>query len=225
MKFLFLFPLFCWAAPICIFQPPPEWQAAQPKNLSEHVQIGFVTKGSSSDFCPSINLATEAVDCSLKEYVKAVKGIHLSQPNTQWRDLGQLKTKGGAGQLTEITNPSPWGDILMLQAIVVKDKIAYILTAATLKKEFPARQKEILTALSSLQFTNDLWSMISDETARSQILSLYTGLGSDDKQEQDKQWKQLQDAIAKNTSSLGSHWQFLALKDGYVKIYKKGSPP
>jgi len=218
---LFLFPLFCWAAPICIFQPPPEWQPSQPKTLSEYVQIGFVTKGS-TDFCPSINLATEAVDCSLKEYIKAVKEIHLSQSGTRWRDLGSIEMKAGQGRLTEITTTSPWGEVLMLQAILVKDKTAYLLTAATLKKDFVSRQKEILTSLGSLQFTDDLWSMVSDASVRMELASFYQSLGTGD--QPDTQWKELQALVSKHGSALGGYWQFLALKEGYVKIYKNGKP-
>lgn len=220
MKLIFfLLPLFCWAGPICIFQPPPEWQASQPKNLSEYVQIGFVTKGS-TDFCPSINLAMESVNCSLKEYVKAVKEIHLSQSGTKWRDLGNIEMKAGTGRLTEIMTTSPWGDVLMLQAIFLKDKTAYLLTAATLKKEFVSRQKEILTSLGSLQFTNDLWSMVSDEAIRTELASFYQSLGTNKKP--DAEWKELQELISKHGASLGGYWQFLALKEGYVKIYKTG---
>ena len=148
---------------IAIFSPPSGWQSSRPKHHSTHVQIGFIGEGSSK-FHPSINLAVEEIDISLKEYVKAVKEIHLDEKNTTWRDLAKFTMKGGSGRLTEITSPSAWGDVKMLQAILVSGKTAYILTAAALKKEYPEIQKEILQSLQSLDLQPDLFASIADQS-------------------------------------------------------------
>ena len=131
------------AAEICTFLPPAGWEIAQPKNLSHHVQVGFLGKGS-TDFRPSINIAFEDVDVPLKEYVKAVKKIQTAQPKTQWTDLGKFPMKAGTGRLTEITTSTPWGEIKMLQALFVKHGKAYILTGAVLKQDLPKFQAELL---------------------------------------------------------------------------------
>jgi hypothetical protein len=224
MKILsFLFPLLCWANSICMFTPPKGWEAAQPKDLSEHVQIGFVGKGS-TEFRPSINLATEEIDCTLKEYVKAVKEIHLSQPKTKWKNLGKIEMKSGPGVLTEIISPSPFGNVHMLQALFVHESRAYILTAAVLKQDFVPLQKELLQSLASLEMSNDLISVVRQEELKLQFQTLFTSLGQfatpeNREIEQADQWKSLQQFVMKKGDEMGGYWQFLALKEGYLKIY------
>lgn len=218
---LLLIPFFCWASAICIFTPPQGWQPAQPKELSKHVQIGFVRKGS-ANFNPSIHLAEEKVDCGLDAYLKAVKQVHLSRPETKWRDLGRFETKAGTGRLTEIRNSSPHGEIVLLQAIFLQDKTAYLLTAASLKEDLPPIRKEILTTLSSLSVLPDLWSAIETSEVRSRISSFYEALGQS--KDPGAEWKSLQQIIQKETSSLGGYWQFLALQEGHFKIYQKARP-
>src|SRR5579872_5748842 len=110
MRAILLFlSLFTFAhAKHCTFIPPSGWEIAQLKNPSPHVKVGFIGKGT-GEFRPSINLAEEDVDVSLKEYVKAVKELQLADPTTKWRDLGKLPMQSGTGRLTEMSNSSPWG--------------------------------------------------------------------------------------------------------------------
>lgn len=226
MKFLlFLLPLLSFAAPISIFVPPNGWEAAQPKQLSEHVQIGFVGKGS-TDFRPSINLATEEIDCGLKEYLQAVKEVHLAQQNTKWKKLGKIEMKCGQGELTEITSISPWGEVQMFQGIYVDKGKAYILTAAGLKKEFIQFQKELIQSIRSLQLVETLAEAVTEEPLKTQFVSIYDSLGKFSSQEaaeteRSEQWKALQKFVLKEAAPLGGYWQFLALKEGYGKIYTR----
>ena len=120
MRILFLLFLFVFlhAEPIPFFEPPSGWECAFPAQLSSCIQVGFLGKGSTA-FRPSINLAIEEIDTNLKEYMLAVKEIHLAQAGTTWRDLGKFKTKSGTGRLTEIGVISPHGSIKMLQMILV----------------------------------------------------------------------------------------------------------
>jgi hypothetical protein len=208
---------------IPLFIPPKGWECALPKNLSPHVHVGFIGKGS-SQFHPSINLATEEVDIPLKEYVKAVKEIHLAEKNTTWRDLGKFSMRGGVGRLTEISSSSPWGEVKMLQAILVEENVAYILTSAALKKEYQTLQKEILQSLQSLTLAPDLFSVISDEDKKREIESDFARLGNflptdDIEKKQKEQWESLQARVIDRFPEMGSHWHFLALRQGYAKIY------
>jgi len=206
---------------VCLFTPPKAWQAAKPKGLSEYVQIGFVAQGSDG-FVSSVNLATEAVDCGLKDYVKAVKGIHTAEPGTEWRDLGALKTKTETGRLVQITTKSAWGDLVMLQGIVVKQNVAYILTASMLKKDFPGLQTQVLESLKSMHIIPDLTSEINDVSLQQKWSSLLKTLGENQTAEQNaKDWSALQQFVEKETEHLGAYWQFLALQEGHAKIYRK----
>ena len=222
MKCLFLlFPFFLYSS-VCYFTPPSDWQCAQPKNMSPHVQVGFVGKGS-TEFSPSINLAFEEVDVSLKEYIKAVKGMHLSQKGTSWRDLGKFKLKEGDGRLTEISTTSAWGEVKMLQAIYIRDHKAYILTAAVLKKDYPNLQEKILESLQSLSLVPDLLTSVPQKQSFDEFYSKVNTIPEETTPEQWKksQWERLQKIVLNDCKEMGGHWQFLVLKEGYSKIYSK----
>jgi hypothetical protein len=205
------------AAAICVFLPPTGWEIAHLKTPSPHVLVGFIGKGS-TEFRPSINLAIEEVDVSLKEYVKAVKEIHLENPKAKWRDLGKFPMKAGEGRLTELTNPSPWGEMKVFQAMVVKDSKAYILTAAVLKQDLPKHQAAILDAFRSADVIPDLWTPIVDVQKREELTSLFATLGQSGDVESEK--LRLQQEVDSQVE-LGPYWQFLVLKDGLAKIHSK----
>lgn len=206
------------ASETCTFLPPAGWEIAQPKHLSQHVQVGFLGKGS-ADFRPSLNIAFEEVDVPLKEYIKAVKKIHKAQPNTQWRDLGKLEMQAGTGRLTEISTTTPWGEVKMLQAIFVKDKMAYILTGAVLKQDLPQFQSVLLEAFKSLNLVADLFANPKAQEIKTLFTSLGSSLNSDDRERaQKQQWDNLQKAV-KEVPEMGLYWNYLVLKEGYAKIY------
>ena len=184
----------------CIFTPPLGWEIGQLKNPSPHIKIGFIGKGS-TDFRPSINLSVEEVDVPLKEYVTAVKELHLADPATKWRDLGKFSMQGGIGRLTEISNTSPWGELKILQAILVKSDSAYILTAAVLKEDLAKIQAELMKSFQSLNIVPDLWAPIADSDKRSFFTS------------GDKGWEEFQ-KVVKSLPEMGPYWQFLALQEG-----------
>lgn len=203
------------ASLICIFQPPANWEIAHLKKPAPEILIGFLGKGSSSVFRPSINLAVEEIDGTLKEYVKAVKEIHLGEPKVQWRDLGKFATLAGEGRLTEISKPSAFGEMKIFQAMVVKENKAYILTAALLKEDLPKWRPAILESFRSLALVSDLWVPIQDSARQKEIQDLFASLNkTGDLETQKRQLKQQVEAHA----DLGPYWQFLALKEGLSKL-------
>ena len=208
---------------VAIFQPPTGWQAALPKTLSSYVQVGFVGKGSTY-FHPSINLAIEEINVSQKEYIEAVRKIHVAKPETTWRNLGKFPMKGGVGTLTEISHPSSQGRVKLLQAILVKDHYAYILTAAMLYKDFPDLQKEILQSLQSLALYPHWIDAISEENRQAQFKEKFAELGHftagiDVAMHQTLQWENFQKEVVEDYPEMGSHWHFYALQEGYGKIF------
>jgi hypothetical protein len=196
------------ASAIAYFTPPSGWEGAQPKHLSPHVHVGFLGKGK-SDFRPSINFASEEVDVSLKDYVKAVKELHKADPNMKWRDLGKFVSKAGEGRLAEIGTTSPWGDVRLLQLIVVKDKMAYILTGSALKSESIELQSELLQAFQSLTVAADLFESL--EPAKKQLFSrLLSQLKG--AEPESAAWKELQTAL-KGCPEMGDYWPLLVLNE------------
>jgi len=147
MRLLFILIASFAFAETYTFSPPSGWEKAdQPP---QGIEVGYLGKGASL-FRPSVTLATEEVDLSLKEYTKVVKLIHQEDPNIQLRDLGKFAMAGGEGRLLEISTSGPCGEVKMLQGLLVKNSKAYILTAAVLKKDFAEYQSELLKAIRSL---------------------------------------------------------------------------
>lgn len=214
MLFLFFFILSPFLfADHAHFLPPDGWEMARPKDPVPYVQVGFIGKGT-TDFRPSVSFATEEVDATLKEYIKAVKEIHLSE-RKQYRDLGKFSMKGGEGRLIELTEKNAWGVIKILQAILIKGNWAYLLTGSVLKEDFPRFQQELLACFRTLEVIPDLWTPIANLKKREEFQALYANLGSGEKSQE---WKNLQKEV-KNFSDLGSYWQFLALEEGHAKIF------
>jgi hypothetical protein len=210
---------FLLAAQLCYFLPPEGWDCVQSPKLSEHVQIGFLGKGS-SEFRPSLNLATEETTLSLKDYVKAVKEIHEQELQMNWRDLGEFTFRAGKGRLGEITGSSPFGELKMLQGIFLSQGTAYILTAAAHKDDFTKDRSSLVSAIRSLALATDLFSVIDDHAKKSQLqkrFDSYPGLASEE--ERQKEWDLLQKTVLKNYASLGSYWHFLVLKEGHKQIF------
>lgn len=198
---------------LCLFQPPEGWQAARPQGLSPFIQVGFVGEGKTA-YRPSINLAIEETDASLKEYVKAVKGIQTSQPHTRWLDLGSFQTKAALGRLIEIDAETPLGPSKLLQAIVLAEGHAYVLTAACLQEEFNTFRAQILNALHSLSLVPDLFAAVEDTALRERVREKAEAIADP------AELEELQNFLAKpEYAHLGSHWQFLVLNEGAKRLY------
>ncbi len=222
MQKLLTLLLFCplWIqASICYFQPPENWECINPKEISEHIQVGFLGKGK-TEFRPSLNLAIEQVDLSLKAYVKIVREIHETEMNIPWRDLGEFTFRGGKGRLGEVTSQSPFGEVKMLQGILVKGGYAYILTGAALKDDFAENRADIIKALRSMNLVSDLFSPIANQEHREDLRGRFEQyLALDSQERRQEEWDELQKFVTDEYASLGSHWHYLVLKEGYQQIF------
>lgn len=138
------------------FQPPDKWKMAESKMLSPNVKA-LVIGPSTSAYPPSINLATESYQGSLKQYIEIAKSIGTKKGGI-WKDLGPFTTKAGKGRLTQLDTKTNWGDVRMLHLIILKDGAIYVLTAAALKLEFPTYYKDIFDTLilSRLHINNKM---------------------------------------------------------------------
>ncbi len=191
------------------------------KALSPRVLAGFVKK-SKAGFCPSMNLSIEQVDLPLQKYVQQVKKLHEKDRTTRWRDLGTIKTRAGLGRLTEIDSKSKWGDVRMLQMILVKEGKAYILTTAAPKDDFATFYPEIKKSLSSFVLLNDLFSVIADEEKKQNLLLKISHMKQSYKElcynkeigapSFEKEWKELETCLREDYAIFGSFWQFQVLQ-------------
>ncbi len=130
------------------FTPPAGWKSVDDKLLTPNVRA--IVIGQSSTYPPSINLATENYSGTFKEYLKIVRSIG-EQRGSNWKDLGAFKTNAGEGRLTQLDTKSEWGEVRMINLILLKNGIVYILTAAALKSEFAGYYQVFFDTLRSLQ--------------------------------------------------------------------------
>jgi hypothetical protein len=162
----------------CYFVPPKGWHAAEAEQLSSHVKVGFIGKGRSS-FCPSLNLALEEVALSAEKYVEAVKKLHQADKKNVWRDLGKIQTRSGEAHLTAIDTKTEFGPVRLMQMILVKNGMAYVLTGAALKEEFSLLYKEFQGAFQSLTITNsEVTNENEKDNSTNPSLSMPTALRS-----------------------------------------------
>ncbi len=137
------------------FTPPPGWRFAEANALPPKVKVMVVGKGSYT-FPPSMNLGvgSEHFTGTLKEYLKRVKSINDAK-GIQWKSLGTLQTEAGTASLSQADMHNEWGDVRMMHAMIKYDDKIYILTAASLKDEFPVFYKDFFNALKSLRIEHD----------------------------------------------------------------------
>jgi hypothetical protein len=141
-----------------VFNPPKGWRLADPTSLPKSVKVMVVGK-SKNDYPPSINLATEKFQGTLADYLKIVKNINDSQ-GAIWKDLGKILTEAGPASLSQLDLKTKWGDVKMMHVILIKNKVAYILTASALKDEFSENYKQFFKAMRSLRFNKDPVAMV-----------------------------------------------------------------
>lgn len=217
----------------CYFIPPQGWDLADQSKLSPRVKICFIGK-TSKNLRPSVNLAIEKVDISLKTYVDIVKRDCANDPNTRWRDLGKYQTSLGEGRLTEREVKTEWGISRQIQLIVIKDHTAYILTAGADKEEFPRYYKDFEAVLRSLNTAEDLAASYPAEK-RSALRELIGKLQADFKKTNDpkiatedalddflkESWEPFQQKVINDFTEMGPYWQILLLRDIQYQLLKR----
>lgn len=144
-----------------VFTPPKGWRMADPKALPSHVKA-MVVGSSGKEFPPSINLSIEEYSGTLRDYLRIVKDINQSQ-GSEWKDLGTISTQAGDASLSQADAITEWGPVRMMHVILSRNGMIYILTAASLKEEFPKFYKIFFESLRSLRINNDPREMASSQ--------------------------------------------------------------
>lgn len=204
--------------PIALFIPPEGWECVKPKNLPESIEIAFLKKGLIR-FSPSLNLSKEKVSVTFKEYLRSVKKLHERDLKVEWNDLGEFSCGAGKGNLADIRTPSAGGELRMLQAIIMKDGWAFILTGAAKREDFPAERGIFLKTMRSLTVVPDLFAAIPDEKKRRDLKKTYDSLNlCESEEERALRWKSLPGLLSEY-ETLGMYWLFLALREGHERIF------
>lgn len=133
------------------FAPPKGWQCIDDKTqLPAKVEIVYIGTGKAG-FTPSLNLAKEETKLSLEEYTNLAKSYHESHPQTKCNVLGSIETKAGVAHILQIDRITQWGPVRFLQASVIRQGIAYVMTATCLEKEFASNYPHFFNAIQTLE--------------------------------------------------------------------------
>ena len=150
--------LFLWCSSFALsgyetylMNPPKGWECiSDPSQLPKKIKIIYVGKGSAKNpFTPSINIACEETTLPLKEYLTLAKNYHEGQGITRCTTLGKIHTQSGEAELLQIDSRSQWGDVRFMQAMMIQNGEAYVVTATCLKTEFSTYSSQIFKAIQS----------------------------------------------------------------------------
>lgn len=140
---------YLWLAFICLFfnpsldatyfdSPPPGWQCLEDSaQLPQRVHVLYVGKGTTR-FAPTIHLSSEEISQSLEEYMLSARHYHERSPEAHCHDLGQVATQSGVARLIQIDSPSVYGQAHLLQAYILHEGEAFVITGTALKEDFNA---------------------------------------------------------------------------------------
>ena len=104
-------------------------------------------------FTPSINIASEETEQSLQDYIDTAKLYHENEPDTHVTKMGQIPTKVGQAQLLQIDRQSDFGPVRFLQAAVIVDQTAYVVTATCLRDDFASYCSTFFDSIKSFDIT------------------------------------------------------------------------
>jgi hypothetical protein len=133
--------------------PPKGWDCINdPAQLPQKVTVIYIGAGK-TQFTPSINLAIEPTTLQPEEYLSLAKTYHQAQGDTRCKPLGMVDTKAGKAHLLQIDRPTQLGKVRFIQAVLVRDQTAYVVTATCLQDEFASLSSLIFKSIQSFSIT------------------------------------------------------------------------
>lgn len=153
MRLFFCFIFLCFNCALLAetfsIVPPKGWDCiSDPEQLPQKVTVIYIGAGK-TQFTPSINLASEETTLMPEEYLALAKSYHQGQGGTQCKQLGMVDTRAGKAHLLQIDRPTQWGNVRFIQAVLVRDHKAYVVTATCLQEEFSSLSSLIFKSIQS----------------------------------------------------------------------------
>lgn len=141
-----LLPLVCQASD-GYFTPPQGWEVIDVKALAP--EVDFMARGKTVNmFASTMNVTSEETDLSIDAYMHEVESLY-NEPGKVVTNLGHLQTKSGPMRILQIEEKLPWVELRILQGILVKDHVAYVLTATTEEAQFPGLIATLFESMKS----------------------------------------------------------------------------
>lgn len=228
---LILFSSLFSKEPFYYFIPPKNWDVVDPSKLKPMFKIAFV-EHSNKTFKPSLNLGIQKIDVSLTTYLEGAKKQHLLNRNKKWSELGYVKTTAGDAHISQIDEKNTIGDIRSMQCILVKEGLAFVITAVALREDFINYHNDFLKAFESFTICPDTISSLTSEELKttynikvkellhnwSLFLATSKTKDSPEKTFEDKRfqrgfWSDFEKYLSKSFKDQGIFWQVMASKE------------
>lgn len=194
-----------------MFTPPQGWRYANPDQLGKSVKLMVVGEGS-SHFPPSINLATETFQGSLRDYLRIMKKIN-DVDGSVWKDLGTIKTNAGNASLSQVDLKNQWGEIREMHVVLKKKNTIYIITSAALREDFSKYYKDFFEAMRSIKINKEFDELVTSPSLREELLKKIAALkiaaqrdSFDSEDFQKNEWEPFKKFLNTKFSSLGTKW-------------------
>lgn len=229
----------------CFFTAPSGWQYVDTSSLPQTIKL-FVRGKSESEVPPTLNLAVESTSLDLEHYLTAARNAYCSTGYAQWCQLGTIDTESGECRLTQIEQETEWGIVKIMQAIMVRNHTAYVLSASALKAEFPNYYEEFFQSIQSFTIKENPLEMVKADDKRLALESACQRLkahwfASFDKsrlakpdlpeetvaivafeqpQFQEAFWRPFQQMICESYEEMGTDWQSLVLNQMHEELLR-----
>lgn len=160
-RFYLMIGLFC-SLTSCLFsntfyklEGPQGWECiSDPTQLPAKVKIVYIGSGK-WQLTPSINLACESSPLTLPQYIEEAKAYHEKTADTKATKLGPIMTKAGEAQLLQVDRKTGWGQVRFIQAALMSDQNAYVITATCLQEDFGRVSRAFFQTIQSFALCSE----------------------------------------------------------------------
>ncbi|MCH9610902.1 MAG: hypothetical protein S4CHLAM81_05270 [Chlamydiales bacterium] len=133
------------------FSVPDGWECVTDQTqLPKKVQVLAISP-TKTRFTPSINIATEDTEQTISDYVETAKLYHESEGQTKVTRMGQIPTKAGSAELLQIDRKTDFGVVRFIQAAIIEQETAYVITATCLRDEFASYCSSFFDSIKSFE--------------------------------------------------------------------------
>ncbi|MCB1180414.1 MAG: hypothetical protein KDK55_00125 [Chlamydiia bacterium] len=115
---------------------PKEWKKISDASQLPNKVVALYVGKKRGQFTPSVNLARETTELDGAAYAKLAKNYHENLPDTTCRPLGHIEIAENVTNLLQIDKETAWGGLRFLQATLVSNGTAYVITATAQVSEY-----------------------------------------------------------------------------------------
>ena len=130
---------------------PEPWEQMKPLETTP-ASVKLLLRGQGQyEVPPTVNIAVEQLpqDTGPQKYLECVQAIYSTNPLARYTHLGALPGGREPLELVQVQLSTAWGEMELLQGILIRDGKAFIITASARQEEFCEQLPIFIRALQS----------------------------------------------------------------------------